>query len=752
MPLFEELKRRKVFRVGAAYLVAAWLVVQVAELVAESFGAPPWFMQMLLVLVALGLPVALFLAWAFDLTPKGLVRDEDVTPDAAASSSRLLSGVTVVLLVLALGYFVWESRFSERKPDTAGELTAQTEAQPAEEAGMGDSIAVLPFENFSGNPEDEYFADGLTDTLLHKLAQIDQLKVIARNSTFQFKGQNRDVREIGEILDVAVVLEGSVQRAGDQVRIIAQLVRTSDGAHLWSQSFDDSMANIFTLQDQVATDITKQLRIDLTAEQRRRMLRDGTDNPEAYELLIRAQNMETDFDDMSDVDDQDWPRLVLIRQAIELDPDYVQAWAYMSSEYNSLGFATRNSQKFKYYVNQAEIAARKALELEPDLHYGHAAMGWVSHRKGERLQAEQYFRRALELEPGSLGAMNGLALQIIGTNPEEALQLLDRVLELNPTNALTHRVKHFALSRLVRYDEAIAELRMALEKDPDAGLMYNDLADLLTLRKGRPDEAAVVVSRLLRQQPHSYEGLAAMLENWCWAGGDKEAEAWAVLLLEQHPASDRSRIRNATRLVAAGQFEAALDILESFSVDDDDRGWIASLRATSCLSLGQLECAQQQVRVSADDLAERRAQGSQPWGFGINQLVHELIIAEVTQNTDRAAISLSEVVDLIERETYFETKYYLRAGIAARENQVEHAMAILEQSLTAADPGIFGQDVLGMRPDHSLLLEPLRGLPEFEDWLQRHRQQRSALLDRMRQLENQGEIYSAASLERLAQE
>ena len=163
-------------------------------------------------------------------------------------------------------------------------------------------------------------------------------------------------------------------------------------------------------------------------------------------------------------------------------------------------------------------------------------------------------------------------------------------------------------------------------------------------------------------------------------------------------------------------------------------------------------CAQQKVRVSADDLAERRAQGSQPWGFGINQLVHELIIAEVTQNTDRAAISLSEVVDLIERETYFETKYYLRAGIAARENQVEHAMAILEQSLTAADPGIFGQDVLGMRPDHSLLLEPLRGLPEFEDWLQRHRQQRSALLDRMRQLENQGEIYSAASLERLAQE
>ena len=285
MPLFEELKRRKVIRVGLAYLVAAWLVVQVAELVADSFGAPDWFMQMLLVLMAIGLPVALLLSWAFDLTPQGLVRDKDVTPSAAASSSRLLSGITIVLLVLALGYFIWESRLSDRdEPSLPSETseTSETAAMPPEES-MGDSIAVLPFENFSGNKEDEYFADGLTDTLLHKLAQIDQLKVIARNSTFQFKGQNLVVREIGEILDVDVVLEGSVQRAGQQVRIIAQLVRTSDGAHLWSQSFDDSMDNIFALQDQVATDVARQLKVDLNAEQRRRMLRDGTDNPEAYD-------------------------------------------------------------------------------------------------------------------------------------------------------------------------------------------------------------------------------------------------------------------------------------------------------------------------------------------------------------------------------------------------------------------------------------------------------------------------------------
>jgi TolB-like protein/Tfp pilus assembly protein PilF len=748
MQLFEELKRRKVFRVGLAYLVAAWLVVQVAELVADSFGAPDWFMQMLLVLMALGLPVALLLSWVFDLTPQGLVRDKDVTPSAAASSSRLLSGTTIVLLVLALGYFIWESRLSGQDETPPPSETAEPAAMPADE-GMGDSIAVLPFENFSGNKEDEYFADGLTDTLLHKLAQIGQLKVIARNSTFQFKGQNRDVREIGQILGVDVVLEGSVQRAGQQVRIIAQLVRTSDGAHLWSQSFDDSMDNIFALQDQVATDVARQLKVDLNAEQRRRMLRDGTDNPEAYDLLLRAENTEVDLDDIAIVDDQTWPKLVLIRRALELDPEYVQAWSAMARTYSTLGFATRDSGKYNYYVDEAEKAARKALEIAPDRHYGYSAMGWVMHRKGERLQAEQYFRRAIDIEPTDYGAYNGLALQVIGTNPEEALELLDTVLEYEPTVVVTHRQKQFALAYMGRFDEAIAELRLAIEKDPDAGHIYNDLADLLVFRKGRPDEAALAVTQLLRKQANSYEGIAAMLESWAWAGGVEEAGDWADLLLEQYPSSHKALIRNAARLIAAGRFSDAMRVLDEFGADDPDQAWITSLRSTSCLALQQIECARQQARISIETAALAREKGKRAVNFGIYQLLLELLVAERQGDAEQAARSLAAVAKLAGEEKYFEAKYMLRAGLAVRQGQPEQAMDILEQSLQAAGDGIFGLDVQGLAAEHSLLLDPLRGLPEFEDWLIRYRQQREAVLEHMRALESRGEIIPAVSLERL---
>ena len=748
MSLFEELQRRKVIRVGIAYLVGAWLVVQVAELVAESFGAPPWFMQMLLVLVAIGLPVALLLSWAFDLTPQGLVRDRDVTPALSASSSRLLSGVTIVLLVTALAYFVWESRWSDRA-DSAMAAPSSTQEKAAVEEGMGDSIAVLPFENFSGNREDEYFADGLTDTLLHKLAQIDELTVIARNSTFQFKGQNRDVREIGEILGVDVVLEGSVQRAGEQVRIIAQLIRTSDGAHLWSQTFDDTMSNIFELQDSVAAAIADQMQFDLSEEQRRRMMRDGTRDPEAYDLLIRAINQKTDMDDMADVDDGDWPPVLLIRQALELDPEYAQAWAQLSFEYNTLAFSTRNSEKYTKFVGEAEVAAQQAVQLTPDLADGHDAMGWVSHRKGEKLAAQKHFRKALELDPNALGAMSGLALQIIGSEPEEALELLDRVLELEPTSVVTHRQRHFAYSRLGRYDEAIAELEKGIEKDPDVGLLYNDLADLQVRRKGRVDEAAVNLSRFLRLSPHSYPGLRGMLEAWVWASGEEEAEGWAQLLLLQHPNSEMARIRNIDRLIAAGRFGEALEALDRLKNIEDNAWHIFSRRAAACLGMRQSECASQQSRAWSQEIEKRRERGGSLPEWNVRPLAADILAAELARPGSGNEAVLTEVFELLSEYPYFDKKFYLKAGISVRLGQPGEAMAMLDQSLQDAAPGIFGLDIFGLTVEQSLLLDPLRGQAEFEDWQRRHIEQRKAVLQQMRRLENRGEIISVEAVKRL---
>ena len=280
-----ELKRRKVYRVAIAYVVVAWVALQFFDLVLENLNMPDRVMQSVMAVIAIGFPIVLVLAWAFDITSDGI----KATPGRSKSFGALI----VVVSLAALGFAAWTFSGGDRV-ETRPEASASRRAGPwvaKEEIRAIDSIAVLPFESFSENQSDEYFADGLADTLLHKLAQLPNLKVIARNSSFQFKGTNKDAREIGTILEVAALLEGSVQRQGDQVRIIAQLIDPAHGAHLWSGTFDDTIQNIFELQDRIAADIMLELQISISEQDRRRVFRNGTDSPEAYELLMRANEM-----------------------------------------------------------------------------------------------------------------------------------------------------------------------------------------------------------------------------------------------------------------------------------------------------------------------------------------------------------------------------------------------------------------------------------------------------------------------------
>jgi TolB-like protein len=235
----------RVLRVAAAYVVAAWLIIQVVETLFPVYGLSDGAIRLVVTLLAIGFLIALVLAWAFELTPEGLKKEKDVdrSQSITPQTGKKLDRVIMVALALALGYFaldkfVLDPQRDAERIETATEEAVEKAIAEADEALPDSSIAVLPFENFSGDKENEYFSDGLTDTVLHQLAQIPDLKVIARNSSFQFKGTNLDVREVGERLGVGNVLEGSVQRQGDQVRVIAQLVRTSDGSHVWSQTFD----------------------------------------------------------------------------------------------------------------------------------------------------------------------------------------------------------------------------------------------------------------------------------------------------------------------------------------------------------------------------------------------------------------------------------------------------------------------------------------------------------------------------------
>ncbi len=331
MSLFAELKRRNVFRVGAAYAVVGWLLVQVADLLFPIFGAPDWVLRIFVVMLLLGLPVALLLAWAFELTPEGVKREKDVdrSAPAARSKGRKLNVVIIASLVLALGYFIWERQTRVEPADTS----AQALPEASIEAPGKRSIAVLPFVNMSADPENEYFADGLSEELLNQFAQIPDLQVAGRTSSFSFKNKNEDLRVIGETLNVANLLEGSVRRQGDTVRVTAQLIRVDDGYHLWSNTYDRNMDDVFVIQDDIASSVANALKIVLDEESWERMQRAGVRNVDAFVEFQKGRELFELAHRGSELMEYLEKGIVHFDRAIELVPDFAAAHWQKSDYY-----------------------------------------------------------------------------------------------------------------------------------------------------------------------------------------------------------------------------------------------------------------------------------------------------------------------------------------------------------------------------------------------------------------------------------
>ena len=330
MSFIAELKRRNVVRVGIAYAVIGWFLAQVAEFAFENFDAPPWVLKSFVVMLVLGLPIALFFAWAFELTPEGVKREQDVdrSKSITPTTGRKLNFVIIGALALALAYFVWERQadVSPVEPAAQANVASDTEV----------SIAVLPFVNMSSDPENEYFADGLSEELLNQLAQIPNLLVAGRTSSFSFKGKNEDLRVIGATLDVANVLEGSVRRQGNNVRVTAQLIRVTEGFHLWSNTYDRTMDDVFVIQDDISSNVATAMKIVLDESSRQRMQRAGVRNVEAFieyqkgqELFSRAHVGEELMSLLTE-------GIVHYERAIELVPEFGVAYWEMSDYYGHI--------------------------------------------------------------------------------------------------------------------------------------------------------------------------------------------------------------------------------------------------------------------------------------------------------------------------------------------------------------------------------------------------------------------------------
>jgi TolB-like protein len=332
---FDELKRRNVVRVGIAYIVVGWIVFQIGEVMFPTFGTPDWVFKTIILVIAVGFPFAVIFAWAFELTPEGVkkTRDVNVAVSVTTATGRKLDFIIIAALVIALGYFIWERQVPTdspaHRPDSVAEHVTAIEAiesgETVEEEAPKRSIAVIPFVNMSSDKEQEWFADGLTEEILNSLARTPDLLVAARTSSFTFKGSNEDIPTIAKALGVEHILEGSVRRSGDRLRVTAQLVRASDGFHLWSENYDRNLDDLIDIQENVAIEIANALQTAMNPEALARMVSSGTNSVPAFEAYLRGLAVGESTFATGDIYENLNARDAYER-AIELDPEFAQAY------------------------------------------------------------------------------------------------------------------------------------------------------------------------------------------------------------------------------------------------------------------------------------------------------------------------------------------------------------------------------------------------------------------------------------------
>ena len=478
MAFLAEIKRRRVGKVAIAYGAVAWGVTEGSSVVLPALGVPEWVLSWIVVFLLVGFPIAMALAWIFDVGPDGIQRTEPLPEEAPAAQVklRIAYAVAVLACMAGLGYVLYERGVGRANAGAARS-----------------SIAVMPFANLSGDQSKDYFSDGMSEELLNLLARVPGLQVAARTSSFAYKGREVDVREIGKELGVETVLEGSVRQAGDQVRITAQLIDTDTGFHLWSETYDRQMADIFQVQDEIARAIVDKLRIQLApSDQVAQHQKVPTQNVEAYELYLqgRAVWKKRGEDNLKKA-------IELYQAALARDPGFARAHAALASAYVVMPGYTEDENDQEKFFGLAETSARQALAIDPNIGEAHAVLAQLNADRGDLLDAESGFFFAISLEPNE------------------------------PT---PHHWYSLLLSKVGRIGAALDQARRAQELDPTSPILAANLANIY-LQQGN-DEEALRYGRMAKDLGIGNGGggnveAAVALRRKQWSEGEK-------LLLAQH--------------------------------------------------------------------------------------------------------------------------------------------------------------------------------------------------------------------------
>jgi TolB-like protein/Flp pilus assembly protein TadD len=484
LPVFEQLKQRNVFRVAILYLVVCWLVLDPVHVVFHMLDVPIWANRLVVMLMAVGFPAVVIFAWVYEITPEGLKPTVEVPHHKSIRklTGRRLDRAIIAVLAVALAYFVidkfWISRHGAAPQPVASvapESAARTRAVPPAAAPFAPpphSIAVLPFVNLSGNKEQEYFSDGLTEELLNSLAHIDGLQVAARTSSFSFR-EHPDIADVAHKLNVASVLEGSVRRSGRTIRVTVQLNNALTGFHLWSETYDRDLGEVLKLQTDIANAVAGALKIRLLGDEAAKIELGGTRNPAAFDAYLRASKTYWESQD------EKGNQLAIdgYTDAIRLDPDYALAYAGRSFAVQGIPlYGTLTPSARRARLEEAQADARKAIALVPDLSEGHLALANTYWAGLDFKSASGACERALALGPGNARALRVCGvLEVMTGHSDSGLRLLNRALALDPLHPNSHSSLGDALLDLRRYPEALAAY-----KDADA------------LASGRGDFAASI--------------------------------------------------------------------------------------------------------------------------------------------------------------------------------------------------------------------------------------------------------------------
>ena len=539
---FGELKRRNVYKVAIAYAVLAWLLIQIASQVFPFFEIPNWAVRFVVLAIIIGFPIALILAWAFELTPEGVKRTE--VADAAHERSRAAVWIYVVAIgaALSVGLFVLGHYMAPNKQSGLAELP-------------GKSLAVLPFANLSGNPENAYFAAGIQDEIITRLAKIGQLKVVSCLTTQRFKSAPDDLPAIARQLGVANVLQGSVQRTADAVRVNVQLVKAETDTHLWADTFDRKLTDVFQIESDIAKTIAEKLQAKLTGSEERAISVKPTANVEAHQLYLKGRYI--------------WNRrtaenlkkaLNYFEEAAQKDPDYALAYVGIADACGL--FPVYGAGAPQEYLPRAKGAAEKALALDDSLAEAHASMGLVHYCYFNGMESAKEFERAIELNPNYATAHHWygrLTLVMLG-QLDRAMAETKRAYELDPVSSIIHSDLGGVNVAARRYDEAIRQLRGTVEIDPDFFWAYRWLGMALELKGDT--QAAIAEYKKAFELNDDPAGLAFIAHAEAAMGHQDEARKLLIQLVDAAKSRYVQPYAFALTYLALGDKDQTLNWLE----------------------------------------------------------------------------------------------------------------------------------------------------------------------------------------------